>query len=297
MRSGNAAPAPARPKPVANEMRRRRRHEEPANHERWLVSYADFITLLFAFFVVMYSISSVNEGKYRVLSSTLIGAFKPGAAEMNPIQLGDMPTRLEPSPPGAFHQESAQLPDPETLIDPMPLEPVPESPSDDQAALSSIAADLSEAVSSYIDRDLIEVTQSQHWIEVEIKSKMLFASGTARISHEALKVMRTIAAILKPLPNVINVEGHTDNVPIRNAMFPSNWELSASRAASVVHIFTRLGIDPRRLAAIGYAEYRPIADNATAAGRQKNRRVSLLIMAGKEEQAGRRVVEAAEIPL
>ncbi len=285
-------------------MRRRKRHEEPVNHERWLVSYADFITLLFAFFVVMYSISSVNEGKYRVLSNTLVGAFKTSADEMNPIQIGDVATSLRPSEPGAYNQDDSQPANLESLIDSVQLEPVPPAISDrgdeaepNQDDLSAIAADLKGSMSNYIEQDLIEVTQTKHWIEVEIKSKMLFASGTARISHQALKVMRTIAAILKPLPNVINVEGHTDNVPIKNAMFPSNWELSASRAASVVHIFARLGIDPERLAAIGYAEYRPIADNTTAAGRQKNRRVSLLIMAGKRERAGRKIVEAAEVPL
>ncbi len=279
-------------------MRRRKRHEDPANHERWLVSYADFITLLFAFFVVMYSISSVNEGKYRVLSNTLVGAFKPSADEMNPIQIGDVATSLRPSDPGAYNQEDSQPAHLEPLIDAVSPETSDQldEVEPNQADLSSITADLKDSMSSYIGQGLIEVTQTKHWIEVEIKSKMLFASGTARISHKALNVMRAIAAILKPLPNVINVEGHTDNIPIKNAAFPSNWELSASRAASVVHIFTRLGIDPERLAAIGYAEHRPIADNTTAAGRQKNRRVSLLIMAGKNEQAGRKVVEAAEVP-
>lgn len=286
-------------------MRRRRRQEEPANHERWLVSYADFITLLFAFFVVMYSISSVNEGKYRVLSNTLAGAFAPGADEMKPIQIGDVETGLMPSEPGPYYQSDIEPANIEPTIDPAQLEeaaPPTDSDAQDeigltQESLSTIATDLKGSMANYIEQDLIEVTQTEHWIEVEIKSKMLFDSGTARISHKALKVMRAIAVILKPLPNVINVEGHTDNIPIKNAMFPSNWELSASRAASVVHIFARLGITPERLAAIGYAQHRPIADNATAAGRQKNRRVSLLIMAGKTQKAGRKIIEAAEVTL
>ncbi len=285
-------------------MRRRKRHEEPVNHERWLVSYADFITLLFAFFVVMYSVSSVNEGKYRVLSDTLVGAFQPRVDKITPIQIDDMATSLKPPEPDSYQQDNLQSVKSESLVDLAQLEPVQPMASDKQDVaepnqddLPSVAVDLKSSMSDYIDQDLIEVTQTKHWIEVEIKSKMLFASGTARISYKALKVMRTIAAILKPLPNVINVEGHTDNIPIKNAMFASNWELSASRAASVVHIFTRLGIDPERLAAIGYAEYRPVADNTTADGRQKNRRVSLLIMAGKTQKAGRKVVEAAEVKL
>jgi len=285
-------------------MRRRKRYEEPVNRDRWLVSYADFITLLFAFFVVMYSISSVNEGKYRVLSNTLVGAFQPKAEKISPIQIGDVATSLKPSKPSPYSEENAQTAIIKPLIESAELETAQPAPSDiqdtselDGADLSSIAADIQESMSAYIDQDLIEVTQTKHWIEVEIKSKMLFGSGTARISYKALKVMRSIAAILKPLPNVINVEGHTDNIPIKNAMFPSNWELSASRAASVVHIFSRLGIDPERLAAIGYAEHRPVADNATANGRQKNRRVSLLIMTGKKQKAGRKVVEPAEVKL
>jgi len=285
-------------------MRRRKRHEEPVNHERWLVSYADFITLLFAFFVVMYSVSSVNEGKYRVLSDTLVGAFQPRVDKITPIQIDDVATSLKPPEPDSYQQDNLQSVKSESLVDLAQLEPVQPMASDkqdeaepNQDDLPSIAADLKSSMSDYIDQNLIEVTQTKHWIEVEIKSKMLFASGTARISYKALKVMRSIAAILKPLSNVINVEGHTDNIPIKNAMFASNWELSASRAASVVHIFTRLGIDPERLAAIGYAEYRPVADNTTADGRQKNRRVSLLIMAGKTQKAGRKVVEAAEVQL
>jgi len=285
-------------------MRRRKRHAEPVNHERWLVSYADFITLLFAFFVVMYSISSVNEGKYRVLSNTLVGAFQPQSEKINPIPIGDIATSLTLSEPGSYNQENAQSTGIEPLIDSMPLEPPPPVVPERQDAaalegegLSSIAADLNDSMSDYIGQELIEVTQTKHWIEVEIKSKMLFGSGTARISYKALKVMRSIAAILKPLPNVVNVEGHTDNIPIKNTMFPSNWELSASRAASVVHIFTRLGISPERLAAIGYAEHRPVADNKTAEGRQKNRRVSLLIMLGKSQKAGRKVIEPAEVVL
>jgi len=285
-------------------MRRKRRYEEKVNHDRWLVSYADFITLLFAFFVVMYSISSVNEGKYRVLSNTLVGAFKPKTEKINPIQVGDVATSLKSSEPGPYNQENSQAAVIAPLIEAPALEEVNQDAPEVQTAteknerdLSTLATDIQEVMSDYIDQDLVEVTQTKHWIEVEIKSQMLFGSGTARISYKALKVIRSIAAILKPLPNAVNVEGHTDNIPIKNAMFPSNWELSASRAASVVHIFSRLGIDPDRLAAIGYAEHRPVADNATAEGRQKNRRVSLLIMTDKKQKAGRRAVMPAEAKL
>ena len=115
-------------------------------------------------------------------------------------------------------------------------------------------------------------------MEVEIKTSILFPSGSAILQPEALPILSEIADILKDFPNPIHVEGFTDSVPINTVAFPSNWELSAGRAASVVHLFTKDGVEPRRMAAIGLGEYRPIADNATAEGRNKNRRVVLLIM-------------------
>ncbi|HEC16944.1 MAG TPA: flagellar motor protein MotD [Sedimenticola sp.] len=263
-------------------MRRKRRREEPEQHERWLVSYADFITLLFAFFVVMYSISSVNEGKYRVLSNTLVESFQDRAKSMDPIQVGEPVRTLVPPPPGLV-EESPPGVLPGTAESPQE----PERQAEEELPLAAVAARLEAAMAPFIDQDLVEVTQNEHGVEVEIKSKLLFQSGSARISHRALRVLRDIAAILRPLPNAINVEGHTDNVPIKTPAFPSNWELSASRAASVVHIFSRLGIEPQRLAAIGYAEHRPVSDNTTAAGRQKNRRVSLLIMADNRRRGSR----------
>jgi chemotaxis protein MotB len=118
---------------------------------------------------------------------------------------------------------------------------------------------------------------------------MLFESGSARLSREALKALRNVILIVKPLPNMINVEGHTDNVPISTISFPSNWELSAARAASVVHYFAKLGVASERMAAIGYGEFRPLSSNATAEGRKNNRRVNLLIMA-------RQLTDGSEYP-
>jgi len=257
-------------------MARRRRHEEPENHERWLVSYADFITLLFAFFVVMYSISSVNEGKYRVLSNTLTEAFVTSAQSLDPIQIGE-PVRTAQPQAGSYVSNAAQpaaaaVAAPEVEVGPAMV-------------LAEIADELAVVLNSYIDRDLVRVTQTEQGVEVEMKSKMLFSSGHARLSAEAQQALRQVAKILQPLPNQIKVEGHTDNIPINTPSFPSNWELSAARAASVVHLFARLGVKSERMAAIGYGEFQPIANNALEQGRQANRRVSLVIMAGKHERS------------
>jgi chemotaxis protein MotB len=281
-------------------MGRKKREEEHENHERWLVSYADFITLLFAFFVVMYAISSVNEGKYRVLSTTLVDAFQQGRkGSPDPIQIGEEPRSPLPTTTDPFtgtmaassaleqgeYRPAEELPAIEEGVD----KSESEAEEENEFPLQPIADNIKDSLSPFIDQGLAEVTSNPYWIEVEIKSKMLFPSGSARLEPEALDALSAIAAILEPLPNVVNVEGHTDNVPIRTITFPSNWELSAARAASVVHLFTRLGMDPERLAAIGYGEHRPVADNDEETGRQRNRRVSLVIMAQRRDRKSRSV--------
>jgi chemotaxis protein MotB len=271
--------------------RKRRHNEEHENHERWLVSYADFITLLFAFFVVMYSISSVNDGKYRVLSDTLTDAFLTSAQSLDPIQIGERVRTVEPEA-GEFatpEREKTEGPTTDEKMDPADAQqPAQEQPqSTDKVETLDVEktmADLRSTLSPFIDQELVTITKSDRGIEVEMKSKMLFESGSARLSRDALTVLRNVADILKPLPNQILVEGHTDNVPIRTIAFPSNWELSAARAASVVHLFTRQGVDSSRLAAIGYGEFRPVGDNETEEGRQKNRRVALIMMTELRER-------------
>ncbi len=269
-------------------MARRKRQPEHENHERWLVSYADFITLLFAFFVVMYSISSVNEGKYRVLSDTLTDAFVTSAQSLDPIQLGEQVRTQQPVAGEYAAPTPGQGAEPVSEPPPQPAADTPEPPT-----LGQIALNLQQAMKSFIDQDLVKVTQTDRGIEVEMSSRMLFRSGSARLSAPVLKPLRKVARILRPLPNQIHVEGHTDNVPIRTSAFPSNWELSAARAASVVQLFTRLGVTPERMAAIGYGEFRPKSDNGSAEGRQANRRVSIIIMAGEHERAAGQIGAAA----
>ena len=271
--------------PVSAGMARRRRHQEQEHHERWLVSYADFITLLFAFFVVMYSISSVNEGKYRVLSSTLTGAFVTPAQSMDPIQIGEqVRTQMPVSGEYAAPDARPDNPNPHPIIETVQDETPPVTAPVTGKPLAAVEQELTESLSGFIDKDLVSVNRTERGIEVEMKSKMLFSSGSARLSRDALGVLKGVAQIIKPLPNQIRVEGHTDNVPIKTVTFPSNWELSAARAASVVHLFTRFDVNSSRMAAIGFGEFRPIATNEQEEGRQKNRRVAMVIMAGEHER-------------
>ncbi|PKM31559.1 MAG: flagellar motor protein MotD [Gammaproteobacteria bacterium HGW-Gammaproteobacteria-11] len=237
---------------------RRRRHEEHENHERWLVSYADFITLLFAFFVVMYSISSVNEGKYKVLSDTLVGAFNTPQRSIEPIQIGD------------------QIPRGINLSD-APGTSGGDASGDGGDALADITSAMQAAFGDLIQAGDIELRGNELWIEIELNSSLLFPSGDALPLNQAFDLVERIANILSPYDNPIHVEGFTDNVPINSRAYPTNWELSAARAASVVRMLNTGGVDPGRLAAVGYGEFRPISDNTTAAGRRANRRVVLLV--------------------
>lgn len=248
--------------------RRRHQEHEESGHERWLVSYADFITLLFAFFVVMYAVSSVNEGKYRVLSETLNSVFSD--VETNP----NLPSAAAGTP------IPDKLPDTPPIPEPIPLSAArATSDPDEEGQLGRLRKRLSVSLGSYIESGQVELGGNSERIEVRIKSKLLFGSGSTRLHRSALDALRDIGKILAPHPNVVSVEGHTDNVPISTRQFPSNWELSAARAASVVHFMVGVGVDASRLAAVGFGEHRPLAPNATESGRTRNRRVTLAVLA------------------
>ncbi|KWV87383.1 MULTISPECIES: flagellar motor protein MotD [Pseudomonas] len=241
--------------------RRRREPEEHVNHERWLVSYADFITLLFAFFVVMYSISSINEGKYKIISQALVGVFNDAERALKPIPIGEeRPKTVTPAKP---------------LV----------NDSDETAAgiqgtsdpLKSIADDISAAFGDLISSNQMTVRGNELWVEIELNSSLLFASADALPSDQAFTIIDKVAAILKPFENPIHVEGFTDNFPISTAQYPTNWELSSARASSIVRMLAMQGVNPQRLASVGYGEFQPVANNATVEGRARNRRVVLVV--------------------
>ncbi|WP_157315151.1 flagellar motor protein MotD [Chitinibacter sp. GC72] len=251
-------------------MARRKRVEEHENHERWLVSYADFITLLFAFFVVMYAISSVNEGKYKVLSNSLVDAFKQPKQSADAIRLNDQNT------PGA----------PQKLIVIPGVTMMPNAGKFEEQAkkMQGIAGDLRQSLGSLIDQGKVRVTQSKRGIAVEISDSILFATGRADLQEESASALLAIADLVKNSDNLIQIEGHTDNQPIRGGLFPSNWELSSARAASVVRLFQSAGVAPQRMVAVGYAEFRPVESNDTVESRARNRRVTLNILADNQDE-------------
>ena len=294
-------------------MARKKKHEEHENHERWLVSYADFITLLFAFFVVMYSMSSVNEGKYRVLSESMVAAFKSSSRTLQPVQVGelsrsphipdtniiDMPKPINYTPIVINQPSYSSANDPAndpadgSTNDPAngPAQEHKMDISDNAWAMDAaavqidvIAADVSTALQELIDEDVVEIRRGKLWLEIELRTSFLFSSGSAAPSIEAEVILGQLGKVLKDYPNQVHVEGYTDDHPIVSLVFPSNWELSSARAAAVVRLFALYGLAPQRLASVGYGEFRPVASNATETGRARNRRVVIVILANLEGQ-------------
>jgi chemotaxis protein MotB len=238
--------------------RRKRYVEDNENHERWLISYADFITLLFAFFVVMYAVSVVNVGKYKVLSDALGDAFGGRGAA----------TKINTS----------------VDVEPLPLANIiarkrAEEAKRDRVRLELLARKLNSVLKPLVDSGKVRVTQTARGISVEINASVLFGEGDAGLTGNARETLGAVAGLLKDDGHAIEVEGHTDNIPIANAAFPSNWELSAVRASTVVRLFVENGVAERRLAAVGRGANRPIASNDDQIGRARNRRVAVTILA------------------
>ncbi|MDR1854901.1 MAG: flagellar motor protein MotD, partial [Azoarcus sp.] len=241
--------------------RRRRPHDgEHENLERWMVSYADFVTLLFAFFVVMYSLSSINEGKYRVLSNSLVQAFRSANVNVDGQQIVTPP-----------------------IIAPLPRRATPPREKKAEGKLQQTAQkmrNMADAIRRVLqpltENGQVNVTEGAFGVSVEINASVLFAPGEAELGPEAVAALRAVAGVLADTEFPIKVEGHTDNMPIANYRFPSNWELSAVRASSVVRLFIESGVAPTQLTAAGYADQRPVADNATETGRARNRRVAIM---------------------
>ncbi len=276
-------------------MPRRRRQDIHVNHERWLISYADFITLLFAFFVVMYSISQVNQSKYRVLSETFVEAFnQPNDAQANPKPTENISPSNTLISPVEMGKTSINPVDSTTPVTLNPGESTPAKVFEQQAEdatqvktadeLTQISDLVSEKFASLIDDQLVQVSSNELWLQIELKDSILFQSGDAAPSEQALAIFNEIAAILKPYNNPIQVEGYTDNIPINSPRYPTNWELSSARASAIVKVLASQGVSPERLAAVGYGEYQPVATNTTPDGRAQNRRVAIMVAKRKMDR-------------
>lgn len=259
--------------------RRRKQEEENENHERWLVSYADFITLLFAFFVVMYAISQVNEGKYRVLSTSMVDAFRSGNLA------------IQATPPSGGANTMIAIPNSKPIANAVDSQ----KRLQERARLKKLSDDIGKNLSPLMQGGQASMKQDDEGIHIEIKDTALFPVGQALPSGNSPQVLSAVAQQLAQVPNEVRVEGFTDNIPIRNAFFPSNWELSAARAGSIVRLFMENGIAPERLVAIGRAETMPVSENATQEGRAQNRRVAITIIAQTQASTSISAATAANV--
>ena len=279
-------------------MRKKKHHEDHVNHEAWAIPYADLMTLLLAFFVVMYAVSVVNEGKYRVMSESIIEAFNGSSHVIAAMpKTRAQPHNVDPAVASPAGQPGAAT-TPVTV--PIPRRPSPmravdlriEQQHNAQRNLELIRDQVQRALQPLIDKQMVVVRKTTSWLEIELRTDILFSSGVAKISEPADKVLGEIAGILKPFPNPVRIEGYTDDRPINTALYPSNWELSAARAASVARLFSEQGLDPQRLGIVGWSEYRPSADNTTEDGRNQNRRVLVVVLS--DENAPKRFYNDAD---
>ncbi len=276
-------------------MARKKKHEEHQNHEAWAIPYGDLITLLLAFFVVMYAISSVNEGKYRVLSDSLVAAFRGSPKTLQPVQVGEKQVGSGADVKTTLVEQAMIQGQPRSMLTPLPVhtimpkksageggpdhtEKLTAAEAERAQALKRVADQVERAMDDLVKANLVVVRRNDFWIEVEIRTDILFPSGSAQLSPNAVGVIERLGASLAPFPNSIRVEGHTDDRPIKNVSFFSNWELSAARAGSVVRVMAGRGVSPGRLAVIGYGEHRPSHPNDTVEGRNANRRVVVVIL-------------------
>lgn len=261
--------------------------EKHANHERWLVSYADFITLLFAVFVTMYAMSQTDKKKVEEVAASLRESFgystQAAAGQRGVMQSQD----IKPIP--AIKPEMAIVP----MVNRMP----PAGPRQGGGATGRSKSKAEEKdfkeIQSSIEAYLVKhgaqskvaIGITRRGLVVSLKEAGFFDSGSAVIKQSGYQLLNTIVEAMSQYSNPLRVEGHTDNIPISTPLFPTNWELSSTRAINVLrYIQKNYDIEPAKLSAIGYGEFRPAADNATPENRAKNRRVDLVLLSGEAEK-------------
>lgn len=241
---------------------RRRREKPPISHDRWLVSYADFVTLLFAFFTTMYAISTVDARKLEVMVESMHDAFAQG----------DMPSGLRDRGAGGL---------PKRIDIPARPPSVPQSGAvKGRRAVSAaeLKAQLSKQLVEQVERGLVDIEIDPRGLVVSIREAGSFPTGSADLSPVAREVLAKVGRAIVDVTNGVRVEGHTDDVPIHTPQYRSNWELSTARATMVVAFFLDQGFDPTRLSAAGYAEFHPRVENDSDSSRARNRRTDVVVL-------------------
>ena len=258
--------------------RRQKKPEKAGNHERWLVSYADFITLLFAVFVALYAMSQTDKRKMDQLVASLresFGYVKTGASseKMNVVESMDLRTipaiRQQVLTPGMRNTGTASQRGYSHA-----------SLKDFREVKAAIDANLQK----YGAQNKVSVDVTNRGLVVTLKEAGFFDSGDATVKKESLQLLAMVAGSLANYSNPVRIEGNTDNIPIRSDKYRSNWELSTARATNIIHyLIENYAFRPEKISAVGYGEFRPVADNGNDSGRTKNRRVDIVLLAQDKE--------------
>lgn len=246
-------------------MSRRKRHPEHVNHERWLVSYADFITLLFAFFVVLYASSQVDKRKVGKLALAIQVAFQQlGVFETSNTQVPLNDAEAIPFSKVQIVENAERTNDLQRVVQPMKGVL---SPNAANGPLKDVQAELEKALAPEIRKRVVEIAARREGLVISLREMGFYDSGSPSLRPSSRDAIDRLAAILRSRRESIRIEGHTDKVPIHNARFDSNWELSTARASNLVKLLAqRYALDPNRLSAAGYAEFHPVAPNDTQEG-------------------------------
>ncbi len=264
-------------------MSRKKKAAEHANHERWLVSYADFITLLFAFFVVLFSSSQVDKRKAGKIAAAMqeafqqMGIFQTTNSRTPMVTADPLPAEnIQPIEDGKGISGRGQMASAfEKITGSHP------SPND----LWTVQKQLTSALAPEIQRHEVVLKANREGLVISLREIGFFDSGSEDLRPTSEAAVQRIAGVLSAQPNDIRIEGHTDNVPIHNAHFTSNWELSTARATEMIRLFiTHYNLPATRLSAAGYAEFHPVATNETDDGRAQNRRVDIVVLASAPER-------------
>ena len=259
-------------------MTRKRKHaEHQGSHDRWLVSYADFITLLFAFFVVLYASAQVDKRRAGRLAMAIQVAFQNlGVFDSSNTQIPLQDENAMPFQTVQTVENAERTTDLKRVVNPM--KGVVTTAAEAQSLQDAQAA-IEKALAPEISRNAVSMTMRREGLVISLREMGFFDSASASVRPDAMSAIARLAAILRERPENLRIEGHTDNVPIHNSKYASNWELSTARATEMIMLLImHYDLPPNRLSAAGYAEFHPAATNATPEGRAQNRRLDIVIL-------------------
>ncbi len=260
----------------------KKKKEKKENGERWLLTYSDLITLLMVFFVMLYSISNVNQKEYEALSQSLSEAFGTSGKSVNGSIIPKGAGILDGGT-GLTSKDIKESGDSQTAKTGEGYN-IDTSDGISKEEFATLRNNLNNALKDSKLKDKLRITVEDKGMVISLPNDILFDSGEADVKPEMKPILDQVAVLLNSIDSPIQVEGHTDNVPVNNNEYRSNWQLSADRAANVVqYLIENYKVKPERLVAIGYGEYKPVASNKTQEGRMKNRRISITLLYNEEQ--------------